>query len=182
MSHYPHYHRRSDDPAEAHFERTPPGMTSEQLDFFTEQTEHAVEKGVKEGVRRYRNNAIIAFALLLCGVLFNVQNIARQSDDAQNRDQAARAEIVVSGQVAVRNSCNFDNRRAKELRGGLTLFLEDHQQLHAQVNQLREHEGLATVPLHMTNIHKIEQGIKDISVRDCEAAANVFSNPEPADK
>ncbi len=96
-----------------HERRTaPPGMTTEQLDYFTEQTVKAVEKGTKKGVRHYRNNAIIGFLLLLFGLGY-VQWRAMESA-VESRDA-----IVKSGRVVSVSGCNRDYRSLTALRGTL---------------------------------------------------------------
>lgn len=84
--------------------------------------------------------------------------------------QDSRRSIVETGQAAIRNGCEFDNRRAAELKRNLTLFLEDHIQLHRHVeNNGRHTDGPVTI--RHTNIEEIAASIGALTTRDCDAAA-----------
>jgi hypothetical protein len=131
MSHYPHIHRRADDPSDASFDRIPPGMTADQLEFFTEQTERAVRKGTVAGVRHYRNQALVAFVLLLAGFLFNANTNRLQDRDRENLNERARAAIVDSGRAVAVDSCNRAYEERLKIRD---VFLTSQSIVRARVD------------------------------------------------
>lgn len=113
-----HMHRRRDDDPV-----TPalvPGMTQAQLDFFTEQTERAVEKGVKEGVRRYRNRALQGFILLLVGLVCVIYVQAKESRNDQAARDAQQTALVKSGRAVAVDGCNRDFITAQSFRATIT--------------------------------------------------------------
>lgn len=86
-------------------ERRNPGMTEEQLDYFSEQTNRAV----KSALRRYVRGALVGFAILFAGVSYAVVDGRVQSD-------GARHAIVVSGRNVATDSCNARFRQQQVLR------------------------------------------------------------------
>lgn len=82
-----------DDP----FKPAPPGMTEEQLDYFSYQTQRAVRRGL----RWYRNGALMAFVVLAIGTAGGY--LANNSDN-----EAARNALTSSGRAVAVDSCNRD--------------------------------------------------------------------------
>jgi hypothetical protein len=106
-----HFHRRAED--EVPVDAVPPGMTAEQLQFFTEQTERAVHKGVREGVRQYRNRAVQGFVILVVGLV--CLTWFQSHETSQRRALAAeqRNAIVASGRAVALTGCNRDFKTAQ---------------------------------------------------------------------
>lgn len=101
-----HFHRRHSDEAP---EQIPAGMTVEQLDFFTLQTERAVNKAL----RSFRNRALQGFLLLLVGLM--VLTYVQRHDQMERREatNAARDQIVESGRAVALTGCNRDFQTAQ---------------------------------------------------------------------
>lgn len=162
-----HFHRRADDdpvPVDA----LPPGMTMEQLDFFTEQTERAVEKGVKEGVRQYRNRAVQGFVLLLVGLMVLTYFQADAADDQKQARDDQQAALVASGRAVAVDGCNRDFVTAQSFRATITRLKEATQGRADQA------------PAATEEAVKFYQSVLDISpLPDCRDAENVITdNPE----
>jgi hypothetical protein len=104
-----HFHRRAEDEAPA--ETPPPGMTIEQLHFFTEQTRRAVRKSM----RIYTRSALLGFVILLVGVGVALSTAARTGDDA-------RQSIVQSGKAIAVEGCNRDYVDRQNFRVTLEVF------------------------------------------------------------
>jgi hypothetical protein len=168
MSHYPHIHRRADDPVDAEFDRMPPGMTAEQLEFFTEQTERAVDKGVRRGVKQYRNNALIAFVLLFAGFLYNANNNRIQDRDSERANADGRAAIVQSGDAVAIDGCN----RAYEER----LKIRDVFQNSKRLVQSRVNQGLGSADDAKAAIDFYDQQLESFKLPDCRKAASLLTD------
>lgn len=69
--------------------------------------------------------------------------------------KVSRTTIVKTGRIAIRNSCEFDNQRSRELVG----ILRAAQPPHPTPEQRRE----------------TQKFIAKVSFRDCKAAANVLT-------
>jgi hypothetical protein len=84
------------------------------------------------------------------------------------RAEAARADsqIVKAAEVVIRDGCEFDNKRAGELRGILERSLEN-QKLLAK-------EGVLPPSVARHNIEETQKSIKAISHRDCDLAVSRF--------
>lgn len=112
MSHAPHQHRRHDDP---NFDGPPAGLTYEQLEFFTEQTERAVQKANDFSAaadRRAWRNRMTGFAILFLAFLGNV--LYSNHISAESRDQ-----VIRSGDLVAVDGCNRDFRSTTAVRGVL---------------------------------------------------------------
>lgn len=71
----------------------------------------------------------------------------------------ARHEIVRTGRIAIRSSCEFDNQRTRELRGILRASIDP-----------------SDTP---QDVRRIKQFIRSVSYRDCDKAAAVLTdNPK----
>lgn len=88
-------------------------MTEEQLDFFTQQTEHAVRKAL----RTWRRGAVTAFVVLAAAIGYVQWDSSKQNADG-------RDAIVTSGRAVAVDGCNrdFDDRKSfRDLFGRLIL-------------------------------------------------------------
>lgn len=120
MSDLPHMHRRHDDDVS----ETQPPMTKEQLDFFTHQTEKAVEKALT----KYTKRAILGFLLLFVGFLFNAWNNENQWDRIEATSEEGRAALVESGDIIAVDGCNRDFKTTQALRGVLIASADFNKQ------------------------------------------------------
>ncbi len=144
---FPEHERRS----------PPPGMTQEQLDYFTEQTVKAVEKGTKRGVKHYRNNALIGFALLVIG-LFYVVHLADESREA----------IVKSGRVVSVSGCNRDYHSLTALRG--TLMASKKFTINAGK------QGVISPAEVAVRVKFYDDQLENLKLPDCRIAAKVVTD------
>lgn len=83
----------------------PPGMTEEQLAFFTEQNRYAVTKALN----RYRTASLAAFMILFIGILLALYVNSKAS-------HAERDAIVRTGRIVAVDSCNARFRDREALR------------------------------------------------------------------
>lgn len=127
-----HLHRREDD------DPVPPalipGMTEAQLEFFTHQTERAVEKGVREGVRQYRNRAVQGFVILVLGLMTLTYFQAKETADARAARDAQQKALVQSGRAVAVDGCNRDFVTAQGFRATISR-LKEATQMRADQNQ-----------------------------------------------
>lgn len=159
-----HFHRREDDPP-VPADALPPGMTVEQLDFFTEQTERAVEKGVKEGVRQYRNRALQGFAILLAGLMILTFLQQQETSDARAARDAQQKALVQSGRAVSVDGCNRDFVTAQSFRATITRLKEATDSRADQTPEARR----TAVAFY--------QGVLDISpLPDCRKAETVITD------
>ena len=87
--------------------------------------------------------------------------------EAKAQADAQRGAIVSSGRVAIKSSCYFDNQRAREIRGLLKRSIANQRAFIAQ--------GAIPPALGQANIAFNQEGIRSISLRDCEKAAAVLT-------
>ena len=105
-----HFHRRATDAAP---DDPPPGLTEEQLAFFTEQTHRAVRKAT----RRDRAVNRAAYVVLVLGLIVALAIPGRQAT-------AQRESIVASGRAVAVQGCNRD--------------FVDRQNFRATISRLRD--------------------------------------------
>jgi hypothetical protein len=118
MSDLPHMHRRRSDDVAPNVPAAP--LTREQLDFFTHQTQRAVDKALGKYMRR----AIFGFLILLIGFLFNAANNEAQWDSIRDASAEGREALVQSGDVIAVDGCNRDFQTIKAIRGVLLASAE----------------------------------------------------------
>ena len=91
--------------------------------------------------------------------------------DTEARD--SRAAIVASGQVAIHSACDFDNKRARELR---TIIKRGQASTRLYVR-----EGVITPEQGRRAIRESNRAIAKITLRDCHAEAEVLTaDPQDA--
>lgn len=166
MSNDLHFHRRGSDPPVPPG-ALPPGMTEEQLDFFTQQTERAVDKGVREGVRQYRNRAVQGFVILLVGLMTLTYFQAHAAEDQRAVRDQQQVALVSSGRAVAVDGCNRDFRTAQSFRATITR-LKEATMSRADQNTEATRQAVA-----------FYDGVLEISpLPDCRDAENVItSNP-----
>jgi hypothetical protein len=149
----------------------PPGMTKEQLDYFTEQTVKAVEKGTRNGVRHYRNRAVIGFLILLLGlVAVRWADNERANEAVKDRvatANAQRAAIVKSGNVVAVDGCNGRFRDRVEIRS----VLQSSKDFLA-----REYKkGNITEARFKESSAFYDERLSGLPLPDCRKAANILT-------
>jgi hypothetical protein len=145
--------------------KRPPGMTTEQLDYFTEQTVRAVERGTKKGVQHYRNNAIIGFIILALGIGY-IQW------DHSNHTKESREAIVKSGRAVALLGCNRDYNTQNALRGVLTASKE--------FARTAARRGNITGADLQERLAFYDRQLERIEVPDCRTARSVVTD-DPRD-
>ena len=146
-----HFHRRAEDDVP---EVIPPGMTKEQLDFFTEQTERAVSKRL----RSYRRSALAGFLVLAIGIgiaLFETQHQADRS----------RAAVVASGKTVAIEGCNRDYERDVKFR-----FLLQRLKDSARANKT------ATAEQKATAVAFYDAQLKRFVLPDCRKSESLLTD------
>jgi len=85
------------------------------------------------------------------------------------REEAKRADMamVESGRKAVKINCNFDNQRAKELRGILQRSIKNQKVLVRQ--------GALDPALARRNIRVGRESIAQITIRNCDREARILT-------
>lgn len=155
MSHVPHLHRRSDDPVVA--DQPPTGVTFEQLEFFTEQTERAVRKSL----RTYSRRAVVGFILLFAAFMANVLYINKIADDG-------RHAVIKSGNIVAVDGCNRDYRSAQAVRGVL-IASKDFTQQAVRRGTIPPQEALERLNFYNTQL-------ASLPVPDCRRSAKVLTD------
>lgn len=124
--------------------------------------------------RPARNGAVLlSYAGIILALAFGVNSGANTQRDIQHEAKRADAAIVANGQKAIRNGCDFDNKRARELRGILHRSVRNVTQL--------EKEGAITHEVAVRSLRETRRSIKRISYRNCDAEAKTLSsNPKQA--
>ena len=102
MTYFHGHQRADDDPCEP---MPPPGVTLDQLNFFTEQTDRAVRKSLRIFSRR----AVAGFIVLFVAAIGNVWFASRVSHNA-------REAVIKSGDAVAISGCNRDFRTIETLR------------------------------------------------------------------
>lgn len=146
----------------------PPGMTKEQLDFFTYQTEHAVRKGTSRGVKHYRNNALVGFMILLVGVGWNIREVKHATEVRTKVAAESRDAIVASGRIVAIDGCNRDYADRVKFRN---LLLRLKIATKSNPNSSPEQKKRA--------VEFYDQELSNYPLIDCRRARNVItSNPD----
>jgi hypothetical protein len=112
MSHFPHHHRRSDDPAVS---EPPVPLTEDQLKWITEENETTANRAIAAAEamdRRRARHRLVGFAVLFLAFLGNVWYSAHIA--SESRDQLLR-----SGDIVAVDGCNRDFQERLEIRGVL---------------------------------------------------------------
>lgn len=161
MSHFPHSHRRRDDDS---FPEPHPPMTQEQLEFFTEQQQVAVERALK----RYSRKALIGFLALFVGFLFNALNNQRQDRQADEASTAAREAIIDSGNLVAVNGCNRDFEDRVAMRGVLLASKSFTDQAVAE-GRLTEYEGERRIAFY-------DERLRELPLPDCRDTRNLITD------
>jgi hypothetical protein len=153
-----HFHRRSDDCPEAVV--PPPGMTVEQLDFFTEQTQRAVRKAT----RRDRAVNRIAYVILTAGLVVSLFVAGREGAKAQDA-------VVSSGRAVAVEGCNRDFEDRVRFRDLL-------QRLKA-ASEAAARQGRTTPEQRDAAVAFYDRELKRFGLPDCRKSANLLtSDPE----
>lgn len=156
-----HFHRRSDDRHDLD-DAPPPGMTEEQLFFFTSQTERAVEKGVREGVRQYRNRALQGFVLLVVGLICLTWFQSHETSQRRALAAGQRDAIVKSGRAVALTGCNRDFKTA--------------QAFQATIEAVREAAKRRPDSIERANaLHFWDEVLRISPLPDCRMAENVVT-------
>lgn len=161
MSHVPHQHRRHDDPP---FDPPPAGLTSEQLDFFTYQTERAVDKAIAKAEEMDKKRArgrLLGFAALFLIFLANTFYIAHIG--AKSREQ-----VVRSGDIVAVAGCNRDYEDRVAVRGVLLASKEFTVNAFKRLN-LSEAEKEARLQFY-------DDRLAELPLPDCRLADDVLTD------
>lgn len=126
-----HFHRREADKLET----PPPGMTKEQLDYFTLQTHRAVRKAT----RRDRATNRIAYAILTVGLLVALYIPSHDADKS-------RRSIVESGTAVAVQACNRDFVDRQNFRATIERLNEAAKKSHNLTGQAFYKAVLAVNP------------------------------------
>lgn len=125
---------------------------------------------------------ILSYVGIFAGFFFAIYTYDQAQSGIRLEAQRARAElaaksaasdrtVVRTGRLAIKSSCDFDNKRSIELRHILT------RSLRSQSTLLKTHSIDPKLARH--NIKITREDLREISFRDCKAAANVLSaNPK----
>lgn len=137
----------------------PPGMTEEQLNFFTEQNRYAVTKALN----RYRTASLAAFLILFVGILLALY----VNNDASEKEREA---IVRTGRIVSVDSCNARYRDREALRD---LFVR----LQTAVVQQAKTEGLSPdAPQVKFAIQFYKDELKRLPLPDCRRTEQILSS------
>ena len=153
-----HFHRRRDDCEET---VTPPsGMTVEQLDYFTEQTQRAVKKAT----RRDRAVSRIAYIVLTVGLMVSLFIASHERAKAQDA-------VVESGRAVAVEGCNRDFEDRMRFRSLL-------KRLRAASEQAAK-EGRTTEEQRQQAVAFYDQELKRFGLPDCRKSQDLLtSNPD----
>lgn len=132
-------------------------MTSEQLEFFTGQTERAVRKAL----RVYSRRAIIGFIVLFLAFTANVlysNHVASSGRDA----------VINSGNIVAVSGCNRDYRSAQAIRGVL-IASKDFTKQAIKRGSLSPSEAIDRLNFYDTQLAKLP-------LPDCRQSASVLTD------
>lgn len=113
-------------------------------------------------------SVFLSYIGIIAALAFTV-NVGGDSQRAVKAEASrADAQVVMTGRAAIKSGCEFDNRRAEELRGILKRSLQNQRNLVKQ--------GALDPKLAARNIRITKQGIAQISLRDCDKVASVLTS------
>jgi hypothetical protein len=141
-------------------------------------------RGIWERLRELRCRpvqfqSVLATYIGIIAIAFYAFSADNANDNARVKDAQAAADLVVqeskradraivrTGQAAVRSGCEFDNQRAIELRGIISRSIRNVKSL--------ERRGAISTELARHSIRINRRSLRNISVRDCDAAAAVLT-------
>lgn len=132
-------------------------LSSDQLEFFTEQTRRAVHKAVG----RYVKGAVIGFLILLMGL-----GLAMHQSSADNNNQ--RQAIVQSGRAVAVASCNG---RYQDREGLRNLLISAERTIPAEVKRgnITESQAQRAKEFYDSQLGRLR-------LPDCRIAAHAISS------
>lgn len=139
-------------------------MTQEQLDFFTDQTERAVGKGV----RRYRNAAVVGYVTLVIGLGFVWGLFQADLSDRRFVATQQRAAIVESGRAVATNACNSRYIDRLALRG---LLISS-----AKISKSEAKKGNVTPAQAKLAEDYYKRALNGLPLLDCRKDANLLTS------
>lgn len=118
-----------------------------------------------------------ALFLTYVGIIASVAYAAAvggaSQSSVQRESKRADAALIVTARQAVRDGCEFDNQRTKELRGVLQRSINSQRALKSK--------GAIPPDLYRENIRATQKSLQSISFRNCDAAAAKLSS-QPANE
>jgi len=133
-----------------------PPMTAEQMTWIEDQ----VRRAAKKAAQRVRNQALIAFLVLLTAIGYVQWDSSRRADDA-------RDAVVTSGTVVAVDGCNRDYKSRQEVRS--VLIASKNFQKRAY------NEGRITKDQYDSAAAFYDERLASLPLPDCRNAANVLT-------
>lgn len=111
---------------------------------------------------------LLSYAGIIATVAYAAAVGGANQDAVLREGHRADSAIVKTGQLAIHSGCDFDNQRARELRGILERSYENQQKL-VKAGSLDTKTG-------RENLRDTRVAIKSISLRNCDKEAAILTN------